>query len=76
MLKIRLAKVGRKGDVSYRIVVSEAKTKRDSKNVAILGSYNPRTKPPTLKIKMDEYQAWRKKGAQPTKSVLKLLEKK
>lgn len=73
MLKIRLAKVGRKGDVSYRVVVSEARTKRDSKHVAIIGIYDPATKPPTVKIKMDEYRTWIKKGAQPTPSVLKLI---
>jgi small subunit ribosomal protein S16 len=76
MLKIRLAKVGRKRDVSFRIVVSEARTKRDSKNVAVLGFYDPLTKPPTLKIKKEEYQAWINKGAQPSKAVLKLVEKK
>lgn len=73
MLKIRLAKVGRKGDVSYRIVVSEARTKRDSKQVAVIGFYDPTTTPPTFKIEKDKYQAWLKKGAQPTRTVLKLI---
>ena len=75
MLKIRLAKVGRKGDVSYRIVVSEARTKRDSKHVAVIGSYDPAITPPTIKFDKEKYESWIKKGAQPTKAVLKLINK-
>ncbi len=75
MLKIRLAKVGRKGDVSYRIVVSEAKTKRDSKHVAVIGFYDPSTAPPTIKIDKEKYKSWLEKGAQPTQTVSKLIKK-
>lgn len=76
MLRIRLAKFGRRGDVSYRIVVSEKRSKRDSDNLAILGLYDPQTKPTQLKIDLKEYQSWIKKGAQPTVTVMKLVEKK
>ena len=76
MLKIRLAKFGRRGDVSYRIVVSEKRSKRDSNNLAILGIYDPQTKPATTKIDMKRYQSWINKGAQPTAAVMKLVEKK
>lgn len=75
MIKIRLAKVGRKGDVSYRIVVSEAKTKRDSKHVAVIGHYDPNSTPPTIKLDKEKYKSWLEKGAQPTQAVSKLIKK-
>ena len=73
MLKIRLAQVGKKNQRSYRIVVSEERSKRDSKNVEILGAYNPNLKPPLLKVKKDRLEYWRQQGAQATPTVRKLI---
>jgi small subunit ribosomal protein S16 len=73
MLRIRLAKVGKKGSLSYRVVVSEARSKRDSKHVAFIGFYDPSTNPATIKIEKKKYQSWIKKGAQPSRAVAKLI---
>ena len=73
VLKIRLAQVGKKNQRSYRIVVSEERSKRDSKNVEILGAYNPNLKPPLLKIKKDRLEYWLQQGAQATLTVRKLI---
>jgi len=73
MLKIRLSQVGKKNQRSYRIVVSEERSKRDSKNVEILGAYNPHLNPPLLKVKEDRLQYWLKEGAKITPAVKKLI---
>ncbi|MBP8590870.1 30S ribosomal protein S16 [Candidatus Shapirobacteria bacterium] len=73
MLKIRLSQVGKKNQRSYRIVVSEKRSKRDGKNVEIIGAYNPNLEPPLLKIKEDRLLYWLKEGAQMTPTVRKLI---
>jgi small subunit ribosomal protein S16 len=73
MLRIRLAKVGKKGRLSYRVVVSEARSKRDSNQAATIGFYDPNTQPPTFKIDKKEYQSWLAKGAQPSQAIRKLI---
>ena len=50
MLKIRLARVGKKKQPTYRVVVADARAPRDGKYVEIIGHYNPRTEPTTFVI--------------------------
>lgn len=69
MLKIRLKRMGRKGQSSYRIVVTESRFPRNGRAVADLGYYNPRTEPTTFEINKDEATSWIAKGAQPTDTV-------
>ncbi len=73
MIKIRLAKTGGKNQISYRIVACETRSKRDGKNLGILGIYDPKTKPATIKINKEAIEAWLKKGAQLTPAVKKLI---
>ena len=73
MVKIRLARTGAKNRISYRIVACEARSKRNGKTLSILGSYNPKTKPATIKINQELLNAWLKKGAQLTPAVKKLM---
>ena len=73
MVRIRLRRVGRKKQASYRIVAADARSPRDGRFIEILGHYNPRTNPATVVIKEDRVMDWLKKGAQPTDSVLTLL---
>lgn len=75
MLKIRLSQVGKKHQRSYRIVVAEARSKRDGKFVEILGHYNPQAKPPTILINQKKLTFWLEKGAMPTLTVGKILKK-
>ena len=73
MLKVRLARTGKRGQATYRIVVMEARTSRQGKIVDTLGWYNPGLKENSLKFDMVKYQDWVVKGAQASDSVLKLI---
>ena len=50
MLKIRLARVGKKKQPTYRVVIADARAPRDGRYVEIVGHYNPRTEPTTFVI--------------------------
>ncbi len=73
MLKIKLFQKGKRGQRTYRIVVAEAKSKRDGKFVDSLGFWNPHTN--EMKIDQKKIVEWQKKGAQLTLGVRKLIEK-
>jgi len=73
MIKIKLAKIGAKNRASYRIIVNEKRSKLNGKNLGVLGFYDPKTKPATLKIDKETLNDWLKKGAQLTPAVRKLL---
>jgi small subunit ribosomal protein S16 len=75
MLKIKLSRTGKRDQARYRIVVSEAKSKRDGKFVDMIGYYNPETQPSLIEVDSEKYQNWIKKGAQPTKTVEHLFQK-
>lgn len=72
-LSIRLSKIGRKGIRAFRIVVTEARSKRDGKAVEILGSYNPSLDPPLIKINQERLNHWLSVGAKPTEAVRRLI---
>jgi small subunit ribosomal protein S16 len=73
LLKIRLSRVGKKKQPSYRVVIADARAKRDGRNVEVVGYYNPRTEPTTFEVDADKVRDWLSKGAQPTERVQKLL---
>ena len=73
MLKIRLARIGKKKQPTYRVVVADARAPRDGKYVEIIGQYNPRTEPTTFVIDEEKARDWLKKGAQPTERIHKLF---
>ncbi len=75
MVKIRLRRVGAKKQASYRVVVADARAPRDGRFIEVIGFYNPRTEPETVKIKEDRALYWLDVGAQPTESVAQLLKK-
>lgn len=75
MLKLRLTRMGTKDKAQYRIIVQEARSKRDGRYVENLGYYNPRTEPSTIVVKLDRVDYWMKNGAQPTDSVASLLKR-
>lgn len=72
MLKIRLSRTGKRHEPHYRIVVSEARSKRDGEQVDQIGHWHPREK--KLVLDKKAYAEWMKKGARPTDSVRKLAE--
>ena len=73
MVRIRLRRIGLKGQPTYRIVAADKETQRDGRFLEILGVYNPRTDPATIQIKEDRVYHWMKNGAQPTESVAQIF---
>ena len=69
MLKIRLKRIGRRGDPHYRIVVIESSKWRDGRPIEDLGSYSPRSNPKVFEVDQEKATAWLKNGAQPTDTV-------
>ena len=73
MVRIRLRRVGLKGQPSYRIVAADKESPRDGRFLEILGFYNPRTEPATIQLKEDRIYQWMDNGAQPSESVLQVF---
>ncbi len=74
MVKLRLKRVGKKGQPSYKIVVMPSKNKRDGKAIEYIGSYNPKSK--MLTLNEDRALYWLSVGAKPTDTVYSLLSRK
>ena len=68
MVRIRLRRIGLKGQPTYRIVAADKESPRDGRFLEILGYYNPRTEPATIHVKEDRAYHWMKNGALPTES--------
>ena len=73
MLRIRLSRVGKRKQPSFRLVVADSHAPRDGAFIKIIGHYNPRTDPTTLVVKEDEAEEWLRRGAQPSETAAKLL---
>ncbi len=77
MVKIRLARVGRRNKAYWRIGAFDAKTRRDGRPLEYLGSYDPHQEKDEDKvtIKRERVEYWLSQGAQPTETVAQLLKK-
>lgn len=76
MVKIRLKRFGAKKKPVYRIVVMEAKDRRDGRTIEEIGFYNPRSEAEgSLKVNVESARKWLKSGAQPTDTAKSLLKK-
>ena len=69
---IRLTKTGKKHQISYRVVATDKRSKRDDKFLEILGFYHPHIKP-VLKVNEPRVKFWESRGAKMTEAVEKLL---
>lgn len=74
-VKIRLTRVGAKGQPSYRVVVADERAARGGNVIEILGHYNPLVEPAVFELDKERTQEWLKKGAVPTFTVRKMLGK-
>jgi small subunit ribosomal protein S16 len=74
-VKIRLRRMGTKGKPFYRVVVADSRTARDGRFIEILGYYDPRTEPATIKINEEKALLWLNRGAQPTDTAAALLKR-
>ncbi len=75
MLRIRLRRVGKKKQPSYRLVVADSRAPRDGAFVETIGTYNPLTEPATVTIDEARARDWLSKGAVPSDRVTVLLAK-
>lgn len=73
MVKIRLARFGSKKNPHYRIVVADARSPRDGRNIETIGRYDPRREPSMIVINEERARHWLTAGAQPSDPVRKLL---
>jgi small subunit ribosomal protein S16 len=72
-VKIRLKRMGKIRTPFYRIVVADARTKRDGRVIEEIGTYNPKTEPSTIRVQSERAQYWLGVGAQPTEAVAAIL---
>lgn len=74
-VKIRLLRMGKIRNPQYRIVVADARTKRDGRAIEYVGIYQPKENPSLIEVKSDRVQHWLSVGAQPSEAVQRILEK-
>jgi small subunit ribosomal protein S16 len=72
-VKIRLMRVGKKKQPTYRVVVADSRSPRDGRFIEILGQYEPRHDPSRIALDADRAMHWLRRGAQPTEQVAKIL---
>lgn len=73
MLRIRLSRVGKRKQPSYRIVVTDGRNPRAGAHLEIIGHYNPLTSPATITLKDERAVYWLQNGAQPSDTAAKIL---
>ena len=73
MLMIRLSRVGKKKQPSYRVVVIEKTRPRNGRFVEIVGTYNPLVKPAAVQLNAERIKYWLGCGAQPSDTVRSFL---
>jgi small subunit ribosomal protein S16 len=74
-VKIRLARIGAKGQPSYRVVVADERAARSGRTIEIIGTYNPLLEPASFVVDKEKVLSWLKKGAIPSDTVRKMLGK-
>jgi small subunit ribosomal protein S16 len=72
-VKLRLMRMGKKKQPTYRVVAADARSPRDGRFIEIVGTYEPRRDPSVVKIDNEKAVKWLRNGAQPTETVERLL---
>ncbi|MCQ9342363.1 30S ribosomal protein S16 [Corynebacterium kozikiae] len=72
-VKIKLQRMGKIRNPQYRVVIADARTRRDGKVIENIGIYQPKQEPSLIRIDSERAQYWLGVGAQPTEPVLALL---
>lgn len=72
-VKIRLTRLGKKKQPTYRVIVADERSPRDGRFIDELGFYDPTQEPSVVKIDTEKAKNWIEKGAKPTDTVAKLL---
>jgi small subunit ribosomal protein S16 len=72
-VKIKLMRMGKIRAPYYRIVIADARTKRDGRSIETIGKYHPTQEPSLIEVDSDRAQYWLGVGAQPTEAVAAIL---
>ncbi len=72
-VKIKLTRLGKIRNPQYRIIVADARTRRDGRAIEVIGRYHPKEEPSLIEIDSERAQYWLGVGAQPTEPVAALL---
>ena len=72
-VKLRLMRMGKTKQPTYRVVATDARSPRNGRFIELLGTYEPRREPSTIKLNTDKINHWLSVGAQPTERVQKIL---
>ncbi|MBI5101619.1 MAG: 30S ribosomal protein S16 [Nitrospirae bacterium] len=75
MVKIRLTRMGAHKKPFYRMIVTDSRARRDGPFIEILGTYDPLKEPSEIKIDLEKARYWIQKGAQPTDTARKLMQR-
>lgn len=74
-VKIRLKRLGKIRSPHYRIVVMDARAKRDGRAIEEIGLYHPKNDPSVIEVKSERAQYWLGVGAQPTEAVVTIFKR-
>ena len=72
-VKIKLTRLGKIRNPQYRVVVADARTRRDGRSIETIGLYRPKEEPSFIQIDSERAQYWLGVGALPTEAVEQLL---
>ena len=72
-VKIKLTRLGKIRNPQYRIVVADARTRRNGRAIETIGKYHPKEEPSLIEVDSERALYWLGVGAQPTEPVLALL---
>jgi small subunit ribosomal protein S16 len=71
--KIKLMRLGKMREPHYRIVIADARSKRDSRSIEAIGEYHPKNDPSIIRVDAERAAYWLGVGAQPTEAVTAIL---
>ncbi len=75
MVKIRLTRLGAHKKPFYRVVVADSRARRNGPFIEIIGTYDPLKDPSEIKLDMEKVKLWLQRGAQPTDTAKKLIQR-
>jgi small subunit ribosomal protein S16 len=75
LVKIRLTRMGAHKKPFYRMIVADSRARRDGPFIEVLGTYDPLKEPSEIKIDLEKAKYWIQKGAQPTDTARKLMQR-
>jgi len=72
-VKLRLMRMGKTKQPTYRVVAADSRSPRDGRFIEIVGTYQPRHDPSTIELDEAKVKDWLSKGVQPSEAVAKLI---